>query len=359
MKIVELLDAIKEFRSKLEEHRKLYNKSLSQHIPRYPIRNIDLLNGQSEWLCRKGGALRSYIQKYDNNWIMVFPVTGQKWDAFDEAISLSSIAQIKGPSIRTVISKLDRIIGLLESKNPNETIENQVVNERSEPVVNRKETDQDIDYAKEFYREKLDELKKPWWKKPSYLSIFVPIFSGILFLIIQHILSHPPSDSDIEISQAAFDSIQRLDSNEIALKDSLNAIIDHHVNEYPVILGTSIPLRSFLYNGGRISGRNFGKIKASVEITLSRCGIDIDGLPVLEISRSLMLQPESIILWSDSKVEIRLTDFDRNEIAELKSSVTLESQFRQKEVSCHLEIITHDKTNSNTYPKFPLHNDCW
>src|SRR5262245_14119951 len=114
MKVSELLAALDEFRSKLVEHRELWGKSLNDVIPDFPIKNQKELEEQSQWLTRRLGALRPYIERFDSNWIMEHPATGTVWDALDAASGLSSVSQIKGPSLRATIERLNSIAGRVE-----------------------------------------------------------------------------------------------------------------------------------------------------------------------------------------------------------------------------------------------------
>lgn len=115
MRVSALLTALDEFRGKLMEHRDLWAKSLSQPMPSYPVRNVEELEAQSQWLTRRLGALRSYIERFDDSWIMQHPATGVRWDALDASVGLSQVSQIKGPSLRSTIEKLNAIAGKLET----------------------------------------------------------------------------------------------------------------------------------------------------------------------------------------------------------------------------------------------------
>jgi uncharacterized protein Ymh len=53
---------------------------------------------------------------------MQHPATGSRWDALDSAVGLNDVAQIKGPSIRTTIQKLDQIIGRLQTMDLDEVV---------------------------------------------------------------------------------------------------------------------------------------------------------------------------------------------------------------------------------------------
>jgi uncharacterized protein (TIGR02391 family) len=122
MRVSELLAAFDEFRGKLIEHRGLWGQSLNNTIPDFPVRNQKELEEQSHWLTRRLGALRPYIERFDSAWLMNHPATGVQWDALDAATGLTSVAQIKGPSLRSVTEKLNTIAGRLEALDPNDSV---------------------------------------------------------------------------------------------------------------------------------------------------------------------------------------------------------------------------------------------
>lgn len=138
MRVADLLLAIDELREKLIEHQDDWAKSLDRTIPSYPERNHEQLERQSHWLTRRLGALRSYIERFDTEWLMVHPATGVRWDALDAAVSLNQVAQAKGPSIRSTIEKLNTIAGKLETldqddevpENPTEPLRSGLAPER-------------------------------------------------------------------------------------------------------------------------------------------------------------------------------------------------------------------------------------
>ena len=138
MRVSELLCAIDEFREKLIEHMDVWAKSLDRSIPSYPERNLKQLEEQSHWLTRRLGALRTYIKRFDNEWLMVHPATGVKWDDINASVSLNQVTQEKGPSIRSTIEKLNTIAGRLETldqddeipSNPSEPIRSGLAPER-------------------------------------------------------------------------------------------------------------------------------------------------------------------------------------------------------------------------------------
>lgn len=122
MRVSELLTALDEFRQKLIEHREMWGGSLSQPIPDYPVRNQQELEAQSHWLTRRLGALRSFIERFDDEWLMIHPATGVRWDALDASVSLNQVSQAKGPSIRSTIEKLNAIAGKLETLDQDDEI---------------------------------------------------------------------------------------------------------------------------------------------------------------------------------------------------------------------------------------------
>jgi len=122
MKVRELIVALEEFQRNLSEHQKLWGGSLDRTIPDFPLRNIDELTEQSRWLSRRAGALRPFIERFDNEWLMHHPATGVRWDALDAAVGMAAIAQAKGVSLRTAIQKLDQIIGRLQTMDQDEIV---------------------------------------------------------------------------------------------------------------------------------------------------------------------------------------------------------------------------------------------
>jgi uncharacterized protein (TIGR02391 family) len=122
MSVGELLAALEEFRGKLIEHRELWGRSLSQPIPTFPVENVKELQAQSDWLTRRLGALRPYIERFDSTWLMHHPATGARWDALDAAAGLNEVSQIKGPSLGRVADKLNTIAGRLEALDPNDSV---------------------------------------------------------------------------------------------------------------------------------------------------------------------------------------------------------------------------------------------
>jgi uncharacterized protein (TIGR02391 family) len=122
MKVAQLAVELEEFQNKLVEHQQLWSESLDEMIPDFPIRNGRALEEQSRWLARRLGALRPYIVRFDRAWTMQHPATGVTWDALHEAVGVSAVAPVKGPSLRSTIQKLDHILGRLASMEQDDEI---------------------------------------------------------------------------------------------------------------------------------------------------------------------------------------------------------------------------------------------
>jgi diguanylate cyclase (GGDEF)-like protein len=113
MKTEALLRELEEFQKVLNEHSGLWGKSLDGTLPQYAIQNDTKLKEQSKWLSRKLGAIRPYLDRFED-WVMHVQATGTTWDALDAAVGMASVAQIKGPSMQSVEERLDTIIGRLQ-----------------------------------------------------------------------------------------------------------------------------------------------------------------------------------------------------------------------------------------------------
>lgn len=122
MRARELLQEIEEFQLGLARHQEIWGNSLDRPIPQYPVRNTSTLVSQSRQLSRDLGRLRPYLQRFRESWVMHHPATGAQWDALEAATGSNQIAQIKGPSLRTVLDALDQIIGELQGLDPDEEI---------------------------------------------------------------------------------------------------------------------------------------------------------------------------------------------------------------------------------------------
>ncbi|MFB0519086.1 MAG: TIGR02391 family protein [Acidobacteriota bacterium] len=112
MKKIELLEKLKLFKSKLEEHKKLYDQSLvwDEHlgVDDYPGKNIKELESQRKKLNSLLGVLRSYINEYSVRRI-IKDSTGMQWDVYLEATG-NNVYKIKGPSLDEAIMDLEGII---------------------------------------------------------------------------------------------------------------------------------------------------------------------------------------------------------------------------------------------------------
>lgn len=122
MKAHELKAELEEFQKRLDEHRNLWGQSLDRTIPDHPIRNVDVLREQSRWLSRKLGTLRPFMERFFEHWIMSNRMAGVSWNALESATGLESVAQIKGPSMRTVSERIDQMLGELDTYDPEDEI---------------------------------------------------------------------------------------------------------------------------------------------------------------------------------------------------------------------------------------------
>jgi hypothetical protein len=119
MKVSELIARLEEFQNKLTEHQELLRVGQRANLS-MPQKQA-ALEEQSRWLSRRLGALRPYIERFDNEWMMQHPATGVMWDALDVATSLTGHPG-KTHSLRHVFPKLHQILGRLETMDPNEEI---------------------------------------------------------------------------------------------------------------------------------------------------------------------------------------------------------------------------------------------
>ena len=71
MLVSTLIQEIDEFRERLKDHDRLWAKSLAQPMPDFPVRNLRELEAQTDWLTRRLGALRPFIERFDENWSTV------------------------------------------------------------------------------------------------------------------------------------------------------------------------------------------------------------------------------------------------------------------------------------------------
>ena len=121
MKVSELVAALDEFETKLTEHVELLDKPAGQRAELSVPQKRAALEEQSRWLSRRLGALRPYIERFDDEWMMQHPATGVTWNALDVATSITGHPG-KNPSIRHVFPKLHQILGRLETLDRNEEI---------------------------------------------------------------------------------------------------------------------------------------------------------------------------------------------------------------------------------------------
>ena len=121
MKVFDLVAALEEFQTKLTAHQELLGKQTGQRAEFSEPERQNTLQEQSRWLSRRSGALRPYIERFDDQWLMQQPATGVTWDALEVATSLTGHPG-KGHSLRHVLPKLHQILGRLEDLDPDEEV---------------------------------------------------------------------------------------------------------------------------------------------------------------------------------------------------------------------------------------------
>ena len=134
----ELLKEIEAFRSDLKEHRDLWRDSLNPRTQEHAVKNRSRLEEQTESLNRQLGRLRPHLDRLRRYWTMHLPLTGSKWDALEEAVSLNSIASMKGPSLGNVLQALDQIVGRLSDEREIEELKEAQVSESQDRIPNSK-----------------------------------------------------------------------------------------------------------------------------------------------------------------------------------------------------------------------------
>src|SRR5271165_113143 len=135
MKVSELVTALEEFQTKLTAHEELLQKRAGQRAEISEQEKQAALQEQSHWLSRRTGALRPYIERFDDQWMMQHQASGRTWDALEVATSLTGHSG-KGHSIGHVLPKLNQILGRLENFDPNEEIP-------ADPTARRQIADED------------------------------------------------------------------------------------------------------------------------------------------------------------------------------------------------------------------------
>jgi len=118
----ELSERLEEFYGALEEHQQLWRDSLDKVNPRFPRRNQTELKQQTKQLNRMLGALRPFLEKERESWVMHHAGSGVSWDALDTAAG-DDVAIRKGDSIRMVLNRLDQIRGKWGSVDQDEEIQ--------------------------------------------------------------------------------------------------------------------------------------------------------------------------------------------------------------------------------------------
>ncbi|OGD13342.1 hypothetical protein A2V47_02645 [Candidatus Atribacteria bacterium RBG_19FT_COMBO_35_14] len=120
MKVTEFIENLKEFQTKLIEHKNLYlyGNSFPKYVGgMYPVHNLKELEKQSIWLNRWWGENQSILNKFRDSTTVQSPSTGNEWDYTNSALGLHDIAPNKSQSLKKMIAEIERIIGRLTSIN--------------------------------------------------------------------------------------------------------------------------------------------------------------------------------------------------------------------------------------------------
>jgi hypothetical protein len=115
VKVNDLQAKLESFLADLEKHAQLWQRSLDDTMPDYPIANGNVLRQQSNALARQLGTLRPFIDKF--GFPSILSMAGTQWDIYDSAVA-NDVAIRKGRSIEGVIPQLHQMLGRLDSMDP-------------------------------------------------------------------------------------------------------------------------------------------------------------------------------------------------------------------------------------------------
>jgi len=170
MKVKELIEKLEEFQKKLIEHQTLYSNSFPKYSGEmYPVRNKHELQEQSLRLNRWWGENQSNLNQLRDATTVQSPSTGDEWDYTDSALGLNEVAPNKTQSLKKLIAEIDRIIGKLKSKNPNQDVYSLSDNfKKAEQFSDSKAwagIKKDFDVNKRAFSKKINFVKDEFKKK--------------------------------------------------------------------------------------------------------------------------------------------------------------------------------------------------
>jgi len=120
MKVKDLVKSLKKFNKKLIEHQTLWHISFPKYTGgMYPVKNLEELQKQSNWLNRQWGKLQKDINQFIDKAILQITPNEVNLDYANVAIGLDEIAPYKSQLLKKLIAEIERIIGGLESMNSN------------------------------------------------------------------------------------------------------------------------------------------------------------------------------------------------------------------------------------------------
>jgi hypothetical protein len=114
MTVAQLQADLESFRRELIQYRDLWNDSLEQPLPDYPVKNFNELEQRADALLRRLGRLRPYMEELHSAWIFHHQITGVSWNILDTALGSDPIAQVKGRSLNVLVEALQIILGRLD-----------------------------------------------------------------------------------------------------------------------------------------------------------------------------------------------------------------------------------------------------
>jgi len=96
MKVKDLIESLKKFNKKLIEHQTLWHTSFPKYTGgMYPVKNLEELQKQSNWLNRQWGRLQKDINQSIDKAILHITPNEIKLDYANVAIGLDEIAPYK------------------------------------------------------------------------------------------------------------------------------------------------------------------------------------------------------------------------------------------------------------------------
>ena len=103
---------LKAFHDDLERHLRLYDSSLDESFPDYPIRNRQALDTQRQDLTRQMYLVDAVLRRFAK--VQRFELRGHAFDIFHEAVG-NSLAEVKGYALEQAIAQTGGVLALIET----------------------------------------------------------------------------------------------------------------------------------------------------------------------------------------------------------------------------------------------------